>query len=82
LQRGQLSLLTALIKVLDPSEKVFATHREQFYACTKDQPTGKVAKRFTGSMRTHEAASDSALACSDMAEDETHVRQGVLLSNE
>ena len=44
LQEGQLSFLTALIKVLDPSEKDFSAYRGGFYVCTKDQPTGKLAK--------------------------------------
>ena len=40
LQEGRLSLLTALIKVLDPS---FSAYHGGFYACTKDRPTGKLA---------------------------------------
>jgi len=44
LQDGRLLLLTALIKVLDPSEKNFAMHRDRFYACPKDQPNGKVGR--------------------------------------
>ncbi|KAF8436860.1 hypothetical protein L210DRAFT_869886, partial [Boletus edulis BED1] len=35
LQHSQLSLLTALIKVLCPSEEDFAIHREQFYDLTR-----------------------------------------------
>jgi hypothetical protein len=44
LQAGRLSLLTALITVLDPLEKDFPAIRDQFYACTKGQPTGKLGK--------------------------------------
>ena len=43
LQEGRLSLLTALIKVLDPSEKDFSAYHGGFYVCTKDRPTGKLA---------------------------------------
>ena len=35
-----------LIKVLDPSEKDFAVNRARFYACPKDQSTGKLGKLF------------------------------------
>ncbi|KAH0827440.1 hypothetical protein J3R83DRAFT_4126 [Lanmaoa asiatica] len=44
LQQGRLSLLTALIKVLDPLEKDFAVYRNKVYACPKGQPTGKLGK--------------------------------------
>ena len=43
LQEGQLSLLMALIKVLNPSEKNFSAYRGGFYVCMKDWPTGKLA---------------------------------------
>jgi len=44
LKHGRLSFLTALIKILDPSEESFSAYRAQLYASTKDQPTGKLAK--------------------------------------
>ena len=44
LQEGRLSLLTVLIKVLDLLKKDFSAYRGGFYACTKDQPTRKLAK--------------------------------------
>jgi hypothetical protein len=43
LQLDRLSLFAALLKVLDPAQKDFATHRDRIYACTKDQPHGKLA---------------------------------------
>ena len=46
LQLSRLSLLTALIKVLDPSEKDFSVNHARFYACPKDQLTGKLGKLF------------------------------------
>ena len=44
LQEGWLSLLAALIKVLDLLEKDFSAYRGGFYACMRDQPTRKLAK--------------------------------------
>ncbi|KAF8548760.1 hypothetical protein OG21DRAFT_683995 [Imleria badia] len=44
LQLGRLSLFSALLKVLDPMDKAFATHRDRIYACPKDRPNGKLAQ--------------------------------------
>ena len=43
LQLGRLLLFAALLKVLDSTQKDFATHCDHIYACTKDQPHGKLA---------------------------------------
>jgi hypothetical protein len=44
LQLRRLSLFSALLKVLDPTEKDFTTHRDRIYACPKDRPDGKLAQ--------------------------------------
>ena len=44
LQLDQLSLYSALLKVLDPADKAFAAHRDRIYACPKDRPDGKLAQ--------------------------------------
>ncbi|KIJ12345.1 hypothetical protein PAXINDRAFT_14823 [Paxillus involutus ATCC 200175] len=46
LQPNRFSLLTILIKVLDPSEKDFSVYRNRFYACLKGSPSGKLNKLF------------------------------------
>ncbi|KAF8132995.1 hypothetical protein EV363DRAFT_1583268 [Boletus edulis] len=44
LQDGRLSLFTAFLRVLDPMQEDFATYRGHIYACSKDQPHGKLAQ--------------------------------------
>ena len=46
LQLGRLSLYSALLKVLDPADKVSAAHYDCIYACPKDRPDGKLAQLF------------------------------------
>jgi hypothetical protein len=44
LQLRRLSPFSALLKVLDPTEKDFTIHRDRIYACPKDRPDGKLAQ--------------------------------------
>ncbi|KIK92519.1 hypothetical protein PAXRUDRAFT_147142, partial [Paxillus rubicundulus Ve08.2h10] len=46
LQPNRLSLLTILIKVLDPSEKDLSAYCNHFYACPKGSPIRKLNKLF------------------------------------
>jgi len=44
LQLERLSLFSALLKVLDPTEKDFMIHHDHIYACIKDRPDRKLAQ--------------------------------------
>jgi hypothetical protein len=44
LRSGRLSVLDFMIKILDPQEPTYATHRDRLYAIPKSQTTGKLVK--------------------------------------